>query len=96
MKEIRNELINEKTKHTAMEKGFNEKSAQKQAELDALQDRMRKTHEQYTSERKTLQAKLTQLEQGGDKARLQKLTDVCKVLLSIESYLNRDSIFTKT
>lgn len=74
-KELRNELLVEKNNHVALEKKLRESVEKHQSELQALQQRMQHAHEQHLLETSNLQARIKALEQGSDKAALQKLAD---------------------
>ncbi|KAL8611113.1 hypothetical protein ACOMHN_064403 [Nucella lapillus] len=73
VKELRNELTAERTKVTTLEKHFHEKLSQQVAESEALQGRLRHTHEQHMVDTAKLQAHIQQLEKSGDAALVQKL-----------------------
>ncbi|CAG5127379.1 unnamed protein product, partial [Candidula unifasciata] len=79
-KELRNELLVEKNKYVAIEKKLKESVDKHQSELQALQQRMQHAHEQHLQETSSLQTRIKTLEQGSDKAALQKLADEKKSL----------------
>lgn len=76
VKDLRNELVAEKNKYVLLEKKLKESVDQHQSDLHALQQRMQHAHEQHLLETSNLQSRIKALEQGSDKAALQKLTDV--------------------
>ena len=75
-KEMRNELTAEKSKNASIEKRFQEQLMHQQAEMEALKARMQHTHEQHLVESNSLQARLHQAEKGGDRAAVQKISEV--------------------
>ncbi|BFZ11705.1 hypothetical protein BsWGS_14747 [Bradybaena similaris] len=79
-KDLRNELATEKTKYVNIEKKLKESVDQHHSELLALQQRMQHAHEQHLTETSNLQSRIKALEQGSDKAALQKLTDEKKAI----------------
>ncbi|XP_023226740.1 putative leucine-rich repeat-containing protein DDB_G0290503 isoform X2 [Centruroides sculpturatus] len=63
LKELRQDLIHEKSKATTNDRNLREKINQQQQELQNLHNRMQCTLEQHLSERSNLQSKLQQAEQ---------------------------------
>ncbi|CAL1536943.1 unnamed protein product [Lymnaea stagnalis] len=92
VKELKNELMSEKSKLAILEKKLQEKGNQHKTELDALHQRMQHSHEQHLSETNNLQVKIRQLETGADKAAANKLVEENKILQETLSLKAKETV----
>ncbi|XP_060553042.1 ribosome-binding protein 1-like isoform X3 [Ruditapes philippinarum] len=76
IKEIRQELNQEKMKYQALEKSYKDKMEYQGREVQALHARIQHTHDQHTVETSQLRAVVQKLEaQVGDQSRMQRIVD---------------------
>lgn len=76
IKEIRQELVHEKTRYSSLERQFQEKIAAQTQEIQALHSRMQTTHDNHLIESSRMQAHINKLEQSQNPAQMQQLKEV--------------------
>lgn len=75
IKEIRQELVHEKTRYSSLERQFQEKIAAQTQEIQALHSRMQTTHDNHLIESSRMQAHINKLEQSQNPAQMQQLKE---------------------